>query len=186
MTRDVKLEMMDTLPLFYRGSKTVDAVIDPEAVEVAALNVAIMDVIDQLFIDSATWTLARREKIAGIQTDESKPFDQRRSVLKARIRGFGTVTVNTIKNVADAHLNGECNVVQDPANYEISVTFISTRGNPPNMADIEKAIRDIVPAHLNVRFLLTFLGWDELESNGLTFDQVEAFTWDGLETAFLN
>lgn len=150
------------------------------------LEFDIKDVRDQFFIDTATWSLSRWEKICNIKTDESKPYSQRRSLIKSRLRGIGTVTVALVKDVSESFVNGECDVVQFSSEYRIEITFVGSRGRPENQADIEKALRDIVPAHLGINYKFTYISWDEIEANGMTFDTMDTYTWDGLERAFLS
>ncbi|MFS0841176.1 YmfQ family protein [Paenibacillus sp. 1P03SA] len=185
MSRDINREMLDYLPKIYGDSRVVRSIIDPESKEFTALNGAIREVLDQFFIDTATWGLERWERLCGIVPDTSKPYDQRRSVIKSRIRGVGTVKVALIKEVAEAYLNGEVDVVSDTANYHVVCTFIGKRGVPANMADIQKAIRDILPAHLGVTFKVTYLPWGELIRAGKTWGDLTSYRWDELKTIFL-
>lgn len=181
--RDIRKDMGDSIPQYYGDSRVVANILDREAAEIEALNAEVKAVLDQFFIDTATYGLARWEKICGIPTDELKPIEQRRSVVKSKIRGVGTVTVELIKNVAKAYANGEVDVTEDPGNYTIKVTFIGTRGTPPNLQDIQNALREIIPAHLAVNFQFTYLRWEELDGYGLTWDalDVKRLTWDQFE-----
>jgi hypothetical protein len=180
---EYKRDMLDALPKYYEESRIAGNILDREAKELADLDAAIKDVLDQYFIDTATWGLAKWEAVCGIPTDETKPLDQRRSVIKSKLRGIGTVTVEMIKNVAEAYLNGEVDVTNNYANYEVIVTFIGKRGIPANLNDIQTALRDIIPAHLGVTFTFTYLVWDELDARVWTWDAFDsqAFTWDSLE-----
>lgn len=175
--------MWDYLPRYYRDSKNVLSIIEPEASEFSGLNAAILDVLNQYFIDSATWGLSRWEKVCGIPIDESKPYDQRRSVIKSRIRGMGTVTVAFVKSVAQAYEHGDLEVQEDNSRYTVVITFIGTRGVPASLPDVEAALREIIPAHLAIEFTFTYLVWNELDAKPQTWDQIDALglTWDGLE-----
>lgn len=175
--------MQDYLPRYYDDSKIVANILDREATEFDTLDAEIKAVVDQFFIDTATYGLARWEKICGIPTDETKPIDQRRSVVKSKLRGVGTVTVALIKSVAESYDNGEVDVTEDSANYTIKVTFVGTRGVPANLQDTQNALREIIPAHLAIQFEFTYLTWDELDAANLTWDELDALnlTWDQFE-----
>ncbi|WP_058710545.1 putative phage tail protein [Paenibacillus jamilae] len=110
MSRDIRKELTDYMPRYYADSKVVKSILDPEAVEFEKLSVAMTDVLDQMFISSATWGLDRWEKLAQIPVDHTKTYEQRREVLKARIRGIGTVRIELIKDLAIAYSNGEVEV----------------------------------------------------------------------------
>lgn len=190
MERPIKRDMFDYLPKYYvpmddkdSNLGIVDNLLHQEAAELVQFNLQIKDVLKQLFIDHATWGLARWEAICGIPIDENKPEEQRRSVIKSKIRGAGTVTLAVIKNVADSFQNGEIKVEENFADYEVVITFIGKRGVPPNENDVRTALREIVPAHLSLKFQYTYLLWDELDAANLTWDKLDALnmTWDQLE-----
>ena len=171
------------LPDYYQNIREFQTLIGTENEEVEQLSATIDEVLEQFYVDTATWGLVNWERICGIPTDESKPIDQRRSVIKSKLRGIGTVTVDLIKNVAEAYLNGGVNVTEDFANYTVKITFIGKRGVPPNLSDIQNALREIIPAHLAINYEFTYLRWDELDSYGWTWDELDAksLTWDELE-----
>ncbi|MGM1023559.1 MAG: putative phage tail protein [Bacillota bacterium] len=110
MSRNIRKELTDYMPRYYADSRVVNSILDPEAVEFEKLSAAMTDVLDQMFISSATWGLDRWEKLAQIPVDHTKTYEQRREVLKARIRGIGTVRIELIKNLAIAYSNGEVEV----------------------------------------------------------------------------
>lgn len=173
-----KQHLFDYLPHYYRESQTVDNIVGREAEEFTRLNADVQDVLDQYFIDSATWGLAIWERICGIPTDVAKPLEQRRSVIKSKLRGVGTVTVALVKSVAEAYHNGEVEVTEDFADLTIVVTFVSKLGN---LEDIENALREIIPAHLAIRFEFTYMIWAALDSYGLTWADVDALDVDWAE-----
>ncbi|MBD2867733.1 YmfQ family protein [Paenibacillus sp. IB182493] len=175
--------MEDYLPNYYADSNIVANLTEQEARELTEYHARARDVLNQFFIDTATWGLARWEEICGIPVNESKPIDQRRSYIKSKIRGAGTVTLAVIKNVVDSFQNGQVDIQENFGNYEVVITFIGKRGIPPNLNDVKSAVREIVPAHLNVLFKFTYLRWEELDAANLTWDQLEALgmDWDELE-----
>ncbi len=183
--RDINRAMWRYLPRYYEDIRESRAIVNPQSAEFERLNGAIRDVLDQYFVDRATWGLAYWERAFGITIDESKPRGQRRSVIKSKMRGAGTVTVDFVKDVAEAYDNGEVEVTEDNANYTIIVTFVGTRGVPPNLADTERALRDIIPAHLDVKFEFTFLTWEELSDVAMSWADLDAqdLTWAEFERA---
>jgi uncharacterized protein YmfQ (DUF2313 family) len=153
----IRRDIGDYLPQYYRDSRTVDNLLNAEATELADLNAEIADILAQFFIDTATWGLPNWERICGITTDETKPIDQRRSVLKSKLRGVGTVTVTLIKSVAEAFANGEVAVTEDNPSYTVNIRFISEIGRPENISDVQNALREIIPAHLNITYSFRYL-----------------------------
>jgi hypothetical protein len=180
---EIQREMNDYLPRYYGDIPIATNVIDREAAEIAQLNADIYDVLAQFFIESATWGMARWERIFGVTVDEAKPIDQRRAVIKSKLRGVGTVTPALIKSVAESYANGEVNVTEHNATYTVTITFVSMLGIPPNIADLETAIRDTLPAHLTVEYVFRYLTWNEITLAAKTWDAWDALglSWDEME-----
>jgi hypothetical protein len=170
LTRDIQRDMFDYLPKEYEDYRESHAIIVTEAAEFESLNDEIADVLAQFFVDTATWGLANWERLVNVTVDESKPIDQRRSVIKSKLRGVGTVTVGLIKNVAESYSNGEVAVTESASTYTISIKFVGKLGVPPNMADIQQALRDIIPAHLAINYEFTYVLYDELKAKYTTYD----------------
>ncbi|AND39627.1 YmfQ family protein [Cytobacillus oceanisediminis] len=182
LTRNIERDMFDYMPKEYEDYRESRAIIQSEAAEFESLNAQITDVLAQFFIDTATWGLANWEQLVDVPTDPTKPLNQRRSVIKSKLRGIGTVSVSLIKNVAESYANGEVDVVEESANFTIRIKFVSTLGVPENLADIQKAITDIIPAHLAINFEFTYVLYSQLEAkyadynavvaSGLTYEQI--------------
>src|SRR5690606_17659508 len=61
----------------------------------------IYDVLDQFFVDTATWGLDYWEKIVGIETDKNMPLETRRKLIKERLQGFGTLTEERFREIVN-------------------------------------------------------------------------------------
>jgi hypothetical protein len=116
MSRNIRRELTDYMPQYYGDSRIVDSILSPEAKEFENLQAGIVDVLDQMFIGSATWGLDRWEKLAGVIPDHTQTYDQRRGVLQARIRGIGTVRIELIQNLAIAYSRGDVTVTENLKN----------------------------------------------------------------------
>lgn len=160
MTRElasIRRLMSDSIPRYYDDFAVVQNILDREAAELSGLNAAIYDVLDQLFVETATWGLAKWEQICGIQPDEAKPYADRRSVIKSKLRGMGTVTVDMLKSVAQAYERGTIEVTEQPSQYQFTIRFVDTLGAPPNINDMKAAINDVKPAHLAVVYAYKYV-----------------------------
>lgn len=175
--RNIENDLFTYMPGYYRYLRPVSEMIRTEAAEFEALNDAIADVLAQFSVDTATWGLSHWERVCGIPIDESKPVEQRRSVIKSKLRGIGTVTVALIKNVAESWYNGEVEVTEQPSLYTVKIKFISKLGVPSNLADIQNALREILPAHLAINFEFSYLLIKDVH-NVMTLSQFEATTLD--------
>lgn len=152
-------QMIKTLPLFLRKSHVYKEIFNAQGNQFNALETDINDVRKQMDVNTATWGLDIYEKELGIKTDRSKPFDERRSVVKSKMRGSGKVDSLLLKVVADSYTNGDCVV---SFNGAIIITFNSQIGRPPNLNDLKNAIDDVKPAHLRVEYEFRYLSVSEV------------------------
>jgi hypothetical protein len=172
--------MLDYLPLYYRDIVEVQEMMNTEQEEINKTKVEMSEVLDQFFIDRATWGLEKWEKAAGIKTNPNLTLTERRGKIKTKLRGVGTITVERLKNTADSF--HESLVKEYPSEYRIEIKIVGTRGTPPDLNIMKEALREIVPAHLGVEVLLTYLTFGELRSK--TWGEIRTMTWAELETAF--
>lgn len=174
--------MKSHLPQFYEEILEFNWILSTESKEMELINNSIEETNDQYFIETATWGLARREKLFGISINESKPIEQRRSLIKSMIRGAGTTTVDMIKNVAEAYSNGSVEVIENNAAYSVIIKFVGSIGIPPNIPDFEKALREIIPAHLAYTLEYTFVTYEETFASYATYDALvtSGITYDAL------
>ena len=171
--------MSKYLPDFLLNDLIIKGLHDEFIREGEAVREAVEDLINQCFVDTATWGLDRWEQFVGIETDKSKPIEERRERIKAKLRGSGTVTKQLIKDVAEAFA-GEVDIIEDFQNGQFTIKFIGTRGIPKNMNDFMDSIYKIKPAHLGVLYESTYLIFNELDT--VVWNKVDAMTWDELET----
>lgn len=169
-------EMLMELPQIYQDSPEYQEMVRVKGIIFDRLESHIDDVFDNFFIDSATWGLAIMEEEYKVPTDITKPLNQRRSVLKAKKRGIGTVSASMIKSVAESFQNGSVDVLAIKNQSKIIVTFNDVFGIPPNLDDIKGAIRKILPAHRIIEFEFRFL----------LIREVDAMTLNELEVTPLN
>lgn len=167
------------IPEFILKSKVFNAIYDTQGIELDSLWASISGILDQCFVDKATWGLKFWEEFLGIPVDETKETDFRRGVVKSKIRGVGTVTVKLMQTVAQSYDNGEINIIENPGEYNFTVKFTGIKGIPPNLDDLKKAIEEIKPAHLQVQYTFKYNMWEYVKT--LTWQQVKENTWENLK-----
>ena len=167
-------DLIKYLPTYYKTSKVIQSITEAQSAEIELFQTNLTEMLKQYFVDAATYTLEDWEKELGIPVDATKPAEYRRSVIKSKLRGSGTVTVNLIKNVAESFSNGEVDVIEDNTNYQFTIKFVGTLGIPPNMDDLERVIKDIKPAHLGYTFSYTYNTHQVLSA--FTHAQLAAYT----------
>ena len=147
-------EMINYLPKYERNSTVIKEILNSCENELNKRETEINDIYNQLSISSATWALEVYEKALDIQTDLSKSYEERRSVIKSKLRGTGKVDKDLIKLVVDSFTNGNVDVGFDG---EIKVIFNDVKGVPPNINDVHNSIDNIKPAHLGVFYQFAYL-----------------------------
>lgn len=174
------------VPDFLRSARIYKAIIDAEGAEFDLLRARIADVLNQFYIETATWGLDLWEQMLGISTSTGKSLGERRSKVMSKRRGIGTVTAELIKTVAEAYSQGTIDVYinRAVAVNTIFIKFLDERGTPTNIDDLKTVIEEIKPAHLAVIYEYRYLTWDELDTRLLTWDHLDVknLTWDVFET----
>ncbi|NFO31517.1 DUF2313 domain-containing protein [Clostridium botulinum] len=175
------VDLTKYVPSFISNLKEIKAIYDAQGAELGSLNYCIDDLINQCFIDTATWGLVYWEQEYGIETNFNYSYEERREILKAKKRGQGTCTKTMLKNAAEAFSGGECNVIENTAPYTFTVQFVGVKGIPRNLQAFINMLEDIKPAHLDYVFKYTYTNWDYLDSKNLNYNTTDNIAWDDLE-----
>jgi hypothetical protein len=173
----------DYLPRYYGDFRQVVEMLKTEASEFTRLRALLLDVLNQFYVETATYGLDRWEKITDIEYLPQRSIPSRRHYINAKLRGTGTVTPALLKSIVDAFYTSE--IYEEPSEYKVRIKLVGKRGVPKNLEDIEAAVNDVIPAHLQPYFEFTYLPWSEVEAAGLTWEQAEQYTAEDLEEAFL-
>jgi len=168
--------MLDNMPQYYLTSIVMRTIWDAQGREIDQLYQALDEVLKQFFVSTATWGLELWEQFLGLPIDKTKPEQFRRERITAKLRGYGTITKEVIKNVASAFANGEVEVIEYPSEYKFVVKFVGVKGIPPNMSDLTKTIEEIKPAHLNYEYQYTYNVWKFLTSK--IWNDLTSYTWE--------
>lgn len=172
------------IPAFIAGQEPIRSVLASIGQSTGSMMADIKDVLNQCFVDTATWGLKYWEQYLEIPVNESKPVSYRRSVIKAKLRGAGTTTKAKVQETAESFENGDVEVSVVPAENKVRIKFTGIYGTPPNINDFDKAINQIIPAHLLVEYLYTYLTWQQLDDAEITWVDLDdaVFTWEEFET----
>ena len=166
-------DLIKKLPYFYVNEIT-KPIIDAEQIERDELFKEIKETLEQCFVSTATWGLDYWEDMLFISHIYSKSYEERRSIIYAKMRGIGTTTVEVIRQIAMSFFEVEnVEVIEDNSNYRFNINLINTRfknrttvGNAIvnnskitseiiNLTDINKVIELYKHAHLNYYFTFT-------------------------------
>ncbi|MCT4605852.1 MAG: YmfQ family protein [Marinisporobacter sp.] len=167
-------KLMSYLPGYYRKSKVMKNLMTTEEKQLEQLMQKIQENINQFFIDTADKNLERWEKDLGIPISNEKDTLFRRSIIKSKLRGIGTVTVKLLENVAQSYEKGKIEVIENEeciVNNKFIIKFMDTLGAPPNLEDLKNAIEEIKPAHLIVEYEFKYLIINQVQK--LTINEIQ-------------
>lgn len=148
--------LRDWIPDRYHKIPQLATIIDAEDPEVKAFRAAVMDLLAQFDVDTATWGLAYFERDWGIQTDLSLTLDERRGTIKAKMRGTAVSTATQLELIADAYGRSKSTVTEFPRKYLVRVQFDGEYGLPANMTLVRQVLREMTPAHLGLEYYLRY------------------------------
>ena len=103
------MDLINKLPYFYDNGYT-RPIIDAEQTERDILVEEIADVLKQMYVSTATWGLDYWEEMLYLPKNTSKTYEERRSIIYARMRSTRTTTVEVVKELASAFF-GAKNVI---------------------------------------------------------------------------
>lgn len=176
------LIMLSEIPPILRSDELLNDLYQSIDQAIRKLDTRIEVVFNEKFVDHAVGTgLLYLEARLGIKTDILKAIDQRRALIKARLKSKGKINLSKVDNVCESWINGQVDtsIVGDV----INVKFVSIGGIPEGVNDLEKTILDIIPTHLNINWEYSFITWDMFESHNWTWEELESqdLNWDELE-----
>ena len=161
--------MLRSLPVAYRTDKWVcDLLAAIQSLDDTQRE-QMLDITQQLFPGSMTWTLAIEERDAGLASTGT--LEERRTALIARWRGAGKCDVERIQSVCDSWRNGEISVGFTEG--VIVLTFVGAYGipAPADLAALQETVDRTIPCHLAVQFLWRWLLVREVSA--MTIDELQ-------------
>ena len=156
MIRNKEVNILRYLPEFVAKDKTFKAVADIESAEHETIRIGIQDLLNQMFVDTATWGLTAWERVFQTSPPPNANYAVRRSMLKAKMLGLGTMTRKQMEILINQFVdNHDAYVVENvkPGCFQIvlpsNVTWVSA---------MRDAVEEMKPAHLAYCILYTIFG----------------------------
>ena len=141
------------LPSFIVKGNIIKDIFESQQAEVDLLNNNIQDLIDNLFVETATWSLENWEKKYNIPIDLDDTLENRRSRILARMVSKGQpFTKETIEAIANQFTNGSVEVIEHLEDDYFTVKFVSTKGIPPKIQDVYDAINEVKASWLDIDY----------------------------------
>ena len=171
-----KVDLMQYLTSNYHHRDLVQKLMNVLDLEIGELMYYSISLGEQVSVDNATWGLFRWEDDLGIAYNPSLSIEERREIIKARLRMQGKTTLEMIKNVAEAFSGGEVKIIEYPEEFRFVIKFIGVTGIPANMNLFIETMEQIRPAHLAYSFDYTYNTWGQISHR--TWEEMSQFTWE--------
>lgn len=153
--------MFDYIPGYFKETKLFKALLDTELVQFDKVDALIADCINQLYVDTATWGLSLWERDYELEYNPELTIEQRRSRVKAKIRGTGKVTGGLIKRVASSFNDDQGEVTFDG---KINIELTRKTTNALSLKDLQEALEEIIPAHLDYTLAVKYVAVAAIKS----------------------
>ena len=166
------MSLINKLPYFYDNDVTrpIQNSLD---IESNSVNENLEELLNQFYVDSATFGLDKWEKMLGISKNNND-IQTRRENIKAKMRSRGTTTVSVIKNICEAYSNGIVEIIVNHSDYSFVIDFVDTVGVPKAFAELDKIIEEIKPAHLAHSYKFNYNTHNDLSK--YTHEQLANYT----------
>lgn len=142
------------LPPFLFKDEINGDLYDSVEKELQLLYDRIEDYRKQRYIQTATWTLTKREEQYALPLDSSFNYENRRNKIFAKRGIAGTATPLRMKQVVERLIVGTAYIIEHE--YEDMIT-IKIEGSIPNLDELLEIVEQIKPAHIGVIYEYVYL-----------------------------
>ncbi|ACD24032.1 DUF2313 domain-containing protein [Clostridium botulinum] len=172
------MQLKDYVPSFLSGDKILSKVYEEQQKQIDSTNADIQDLINQCFVETATWGLDTWEKELGIQSNIGDSYSIRRSRILAKLRGQGTTTIEAIKNICKSFVE-DVEVIEHNSEYYFQINLLSHSGFSKGFDTLYDSIREVKPSHLNTNYILRAITETDFRvvMVGLQGEIIKTFPW---------
>lgn len=167
--RQDKVDILKYLPAFLAKDPRFKATNDADSLEHDAIRIDLQDVIDQLYVESATWGIEKWEELVGIDADDSSSIESRREAVLAKLRKPESVTEIFLTNLINRFISDkEGEILSYPEEYRIEILYHG--GTILDYSKLREAVRTYIPAHIGYKLVTITRG--ELQYHGAGIVQI--------------
>lgn len=144
------MKFKDCIPPFLYNEPTLNFIYNAQEEWIEKDYEVLQDILNQAFVDTATWGLDIWEKERNIPINHNDSYEVRRARVKAKKYQKHVCNVDLLKLTAKAFFDGDIEVERHDEDDYFIIKFISTTGKSPySMKDLKNSIEDIKPAHMD-------------------------------------
>ncbi|MBQ9364851.1 MAG: DUF2313 domain-containing protein [Schwartzia sp.] len=144
--RLLPVDLMHYLPPFLKKDDNFSETMRTLSNEHEEQRLLLQDIAAQFFVDTATWGLSSWERIYQTKPPPDADYALRRSLIKAKMLGAGTMTVDSIKQLVNQFIvkrDAEIDELPSPGTF-----LVIMRSGTYRLPEIRQALAEMAPAHL--------------------------------------
>lgn len=145
--RNDRVDILRYLPHFLSKDEHFKAANNADSAEHDAIRTDLQDLLDQLYVVTATWGLAEWEHLVGITPPDGADIASRRAAVLLKLRKPPSVTVAFLEKLINQYIADKSGTVTDhPETY--SADFNLPLVDKASLLGIAKDVRTYIPAHI--------------------------------------
>ena len=149
------MNLMTVLPPDYEENSTMTELQDILSGQSNNAEYALKKISDEVFIDSSTDTLSRREDMFGISNkygNSEAELDVRRKIIKDKLCYRSTATVALIKELAERYVGSTVDIIEENDTYSVKISFINDVDTPFFIDALRNSLKAVMPAHIGITY----------------------------------
>lgn len=151
-----KVDILRHLPEFLKKDEQFKGTNDADSDEHDKMRLALQDLLDQLFVESATWGLSRWEELLAIGNAKEKNDEERRKEIIRKLKKPESVTVEFLEKLINLYIQDKSGkITQHPKDYSVEMRFNSVSREA--LASIMHGMKTYLPAHLGLKGKIDYI-----------------------------
>lgn len=152
LLRNDKVDISQYLPKFLAKDKAMFHALAACSTQHEKQRLILADLSNQFFVQTATWGLAEWERLVGIETDESRRLEDRRTDVLSRLRPPESVTESFLTKLVNQYVSDQqAAVLSHPESYSIDILYHG--GQVLDYAKLRDAVNTYIPAHIGYKLV---------------------------------
>lgn len=152
-----KVDITRYIPPFLKKDPNFRAVCVACSFEHENIRNAILDALNQFFVERATWGLTMWERVLDIPTDTSASVLVRRKAILVKLQQPGSVTDAFMQKLVNQFISdSQGAVLSFPSEYRIEILY--NGGTVIDYKQLRDAIELYIPAHIGYKLITRTLG----------------------------
>lgn len=157
-----KIDITQYLPPFLKKDPHFRAVCETCSWEHENIRNAILDALNQFFVEKATWGLSMWERVLDLHPSPEDTYEQRRKKVLVKLQGTQTSTVSFLGKVVNVYGYGYIEEHNDKYYFNIYTTSTNTE----DLKQMQNTIIYYKPAHLGLNVYLGFSWNGKIQFDG--------------------